>query len=90
MKPPEGEVFHLSGEFREVEPPSRLSYTFVWDPADPDDRETLATLTLTERGDETHVDLTQGPFKTEARADLHRAGWSDSFEKLDGFLASLR
>jgi len=28
MQPPEGEAFSLSGEFREVDPPDRLVYTF--------------------------------------------------------------
>ena len=29
MQPPEGELFHLTGEFREVSPPVRLGFTFV-------------------------------------------------------------
>jgi uncharacterized protein YndB with AHSA1/START domain len=32
MQPQEGDLFHLTGEFREVDPPSRLTYTFVWEP----------------------------------------------------------
>lgn len=38
MKPPDGDAFELRGEFREVEPPARLTYTFRWEPPDPDDR----------------------------------------------------
>jgi uncharacterized protein YndB with AHSA1/START domain len=30
MQPPDGEPFHLRGEFREVDPPRRLVYTFEW------------------------------------------------------------
>jgi uncharacterized protein YndB with AHSA1/START domain len=82
MQPPEGELFHLHGEFREVDPPSRISYTFVWDPPDTDDRETLVTLTLAERGEATEVELTQGEFATQERLDLHDGGWTESFEKL--------
>ena len=41
MKPPEGESFRLNGEFREVDPPRWLAFTFLWDPPDPDDLETL-------------------------------------------------
>ncbi|NDU79095.1 SRPBCC domain-containing protein, partial [Actinomadura sp. DSM 109109] len=48
MQPPEGDVFHLSGEFLEVEPPDRLSYTFRWEEPTPDDRQTVVTLTLRE------------------------------------------
>jgi uncharacterized protein YndB with AHSA1/START domain len=86
MQPPEGDLFYLHGEFLEVGPPSRLSYTFVWEPPAPDDRETLVTLVLDERGDKTEVSLTQGEFATEERLDLHRGGWTDSFEKLEALL----
>jgi uncharacterized protein YndB with AHSA1/START domain len=86
MQPPEGELFHLNGEFKEVDPPSRLAFTFVWDPATPDDRETLATLSLEDRGDRTEVRFTQGEFATEERRALHDGGWSDGFERLDELL----
>lgn len=28
MQPPDGALFHLAGEYLEIEPPSRLAYTF--------------------------------------------------------------
>jgi uncharacterized protein YndB with AHSA1/START domain len=88
MQPPEGEAFHLIGEFREVDPPVRIAFTFVWEPANPDDVETLAALEFRDLGDSTEVSLTQGPFKTEGRWDLHREGWSDSFDKLERLLSA--
>ena len=87
MQPPEGEPFHLSGEFTEVEPPSALAYTFVWDPPNPDDQETLATLSLEEAGDSTRLTLVQAPFATEERLALHRDGWTESLEKLAALFA---
>jgi uncharacterized protein YndB with AHSA1/START domain len=86
MQPPEGELFHLEGEFREVDQPARLAYTFRWDPPDPDDRETLVTLALEDRGEETAVAFTQGEFATEERRALHDGGWTDSFDKLEELL----
>jgi uncharacterized protein YndB with AHSA1/START domain len=86
MQPPEGDRFHLTGEFREVDP-SRLTFTFVWDPPDPDDVETLVALSLRDIGESTELSLTQGPFKTEARRALHRDGWTDSLDKLERLLA---
>jgi uncharacterized protein YndB with AHSA1/START domain len=86
MLPREGERFHLYGEFRDVARPSRLSYTFVWDPPDPDDRETLVILSLRERAGGTEVELTQGEFASEERLALHDGGWTESFEKLDQLL----
>ena len=86
MQPPEGELFHLRGEFREVDPPSRLSYTFVWDPPTPDDRETLVELELSEHDDGTEVTFTQGVFATQERLELHRGGWTDGFDRLEQLL----
>ena len=87
MQPPEGEPFWLTGEFREVEPPLLLSYTFVWVPPDPDDVETVVVLSFTERGGSTSVALVQSDFKTDERLELHRAGWTESFDKLEALLA---
>jgi uncharacterized protein YndB with AHSA1/START domain len=83
MQPPEGDLFYLSGEFREVDSPSRLAYTFRWEDPDPDDRETVATLTLRDLGESTELFLAQSPFATEPRRALHRQGWTDSFDKLE-------
>jgi uncharacterized protein YndB with AHSA1/START domain len=86
MQPPDGDSFHVTGEFRVVEPPARLAFTFVWEPADPDDVETLADLSLQDLGESTELGLTQGPFKTEDRLELHHGGWTDSLDKLEQHL----
>lgn len=88
MQPADGDAFHLSGEFLDVEPPARLVYTFRWDEPDPDDRETVVTLSLTPEGDGTRLSLTQGEFATEARLALHRDGWSEALAKLRELLVS--
>jgi uncharacterized protein YndB with AHSA1/START domain len=90
MQPPEGEAFYLTGEFREVEPPRRLAFSFVWEDPDPDDVENLATLTFRDLGDSTEISLLQNPFKTEARRALHHDGWSDSFDKLERLISASR
>ena len=87
MQPPEGDAFFLVGEFREVDPPSRLVYTFVWEEPDPDDVDYLVELTFEDRGESTEVIFRQGTFKTEARRELHRDGWTDTFDKLERHLA---
>ncbi len=88
MRPPEGDPFNLTGEFREVDPPSRLAFTFVWEPPDPDDVETLVELSFGDLGGSTGITFAQGPFKTEERHALHQGGWSDSFDKLERLLSS--
>ena len=87
MQPPEGDRFHLAGEFRELDPPARLAFTFVWEDPAPDDIETEVGLSLRDVGEATEVVLTQGPFKTQARLALHREGWTDSLNKLERVLS---
>lgn len=87
MLPPDAPLFHLAGTFLEVDPPRRLAYTFRWEEPDPDDRETVVRLTLDPLAAATAVSLWQGEFANEARLALHRAGWSDSLEKLRVLIA---
>jgi uncharacterized protein YndB with AHSA1/START domain len=87
MQPPEGDPFYLTGEFREVDPPARLAYTFVWEDPDPDDAETLVELSFRDLGESTQVVLAQRPFKTEPRRELHRNGWTDSLNKLEQLIS---
>ena len=88
MQPPEGDAFYLTGEFRAVDPPARLAYTFGWEDPDPDDVETVVDLSFGDLGESTEVVFTQGLFKTEARRALHRDGWTDGFNKLEALLSS--
>jgi uncharacterized protein YndB with AHSA1/START domain len=87
MQPPDGEAFHLRGEYSEVDPPRRLVYTFEWEEPDPDDQETVATLSFFDDRKGTKLVLDQGPFATEARHALHEAGWTETLERLERFLA---
>jgi uncharacterized protein YndB with AHSA1/START domain len=87
MQPPDGALFHLTGEFLVVRPRERLEYTFGWEEPDPDDRETVVQLAISPAGDDTELSLSQGDFATEARLALHRDGWGESFEKLRTLLS---
>ena len=87
MQPPEGAAFFLAGQFRAVEQPRRLAFTFRWEEPDPDDVENVAELVFRDAGESTELALAQGPFRTEARRSLHHDGWSDSLDKLDALLS---
>ena len=90
MQPPEAQAFALTGTFRRVDR-SHLVFSFEWEPADPDDQETLAQLSFRDIDDDsTEIHLEQGPFRTEARRELHRDGWTDSFDKLAEVVADQR
>jgi uncharacterized protein YndB with AHSA1/START domain len=82
MQPPDGVLFYLSGEFLEVEAPTRLAYTFRWEDPDPDDRETIVTFSLGDLDDSTELSVDQGAFATEGRRELHKRGWTESLDRL--------
>ena len=88
MQPPEGDPFYLSGEFREVDPPARLAYTFAWEDPDPDDRETMVVFALRDLDGSTQVTVDQGPFATEARLALHEEGWTETLDRLAELITS--
>jgi uncharacterized protein YndB with AHSA1/START domain len=89
MKPPEADLFYLAGEFLEVVPPERLSYTFRWEEPDPEDVETVVTLSLRsiDRAS-TELALDQGDFASERRRALHEDGWTQALNKLEILMSS--
>lgn len=89
MQPPEGELFYLVGEYIDVDPPVGLSYTFRWEEPDPEDRETVVTLSLHDTDiRRSELTLDQGDFATERRLALHEEGWVQGLGKLGEMLAS--
>ena len=68
--------------------PAQLAYSFRWEPPDPQDVETVVSISLLELGESTRLTMDQGVFASEARRALHEQGWSDSLERLKAFLSS--
>lgn len=88
MQPPDGDPFHVSGEFLEIDRPSSLAYTFRWDEPTADDRETVVTVSLDAVDQVSELTVRQGRFATGERLALHRSGWTDSLGKLSELLAA--
>jgi uncharacterized protein YndB with AHSA1/START domain len=83
MQPPESAAFVLSGEYLVVDPPERLAYTFVYDVPDPDDRDTVVSISLFEFGSSTRLVVDHRGFATEARRSLHEQGWTETLDRLE-------
>jgi uncharacterized protein YndB with AHSA1/START domain len=83
MQPPDGDAFHIRGTFRAVEPPRCLIFSFIYEEPDPDDQETLVTLAFEPTDPGTRVNVDHGPFKTAARLELHRLGWTETLKRLE-------
>ncbi|HET7874267.1 MAG TPA: SRPBCC domain-containing protein [Methylomirabilota bacterium] len=84
-KLPDGEVFYLTGTYREVRPPERLVYTWQWE-AEPELGNTLVTVEFREVAGGTEVTVTHELFPSEKVGDDHNRGWSGCLDRLAGAL----
>ncbi len=48
----------------------------------------MVELSFRDLGESTELVFAQGPFKREARRELHRDGWTDTFKKLEDQLSA--
>ena len=82
----EGE-YPVGGEFLEIVPPERLSFTFAWERGDYAGVETIVEVTLEETAGETELTLVHRRWLNDEACDKHRQGWTSSFNCLAEFLA---
>lgn len=83
MRNPSGEFEHV-GEYREVDPPHRLAFT--WISAGTDRQETLVTLDVRAQGEATELVLTHERFPHAESRDKHQGGWGAILDCLDEHL----
>ena len=81
-----GARYALAGEFRVIEPPRKLCYTWNWVEGGPFKEETLVTLEFNDHADGTQIVLTHEGFEDPKIRDQHDEGWSSSFGCLDRYL----
>jgi uncharacterized protein YndB with AHSA1/START domain len=82
MQAPDGALHRLVGEYRLVDPPKKLVYTWRWE-QDPDAPETLVTVEFLGRGAVTDVVLTHELFPSAEAKQRHEHGWTACFDKLE-------
>lgn len=90
MHGPDGDVHVVVGQYREVSPPERLSFTWAWLRGDGVGPETLVTLTFAAKDGGTEMTLVHSGFTNEEMRDGHNRGWTSSFEDLRRALAGTR
>lgn len=81
-----GNVHVAYGEYREIQPPEKLVYTWGWEDGSVTD--TLVTVEFRDLGNETEVVLTQERFANTEWRDKHNEGWTGCLARLEKLLAS--
>jgi uncharacterized protein YndB with AHSA1/START domain len=83
----DGRELWQHGEFREVEEPERLAFTFVWEEEGERGIENLVTIDFEDRGGKTLMTFRHAPFLSAGERDGHAGGWSSTFDRLADLLA---
>jgi uncharacterized protein YndB with AHSA1/START domain len=88
MRDPAGAEHGGGGEYREIDPPRRLAFTWAWDRSDAGGRAQLIEVEFTDNGDgTTTVVMVNRGLRDEQSKRSHREGWEGSFDNLDRLLA---
>jgi uncharacterized protein YndB with AHSA1/START domain len=80
-KLPDGEPFYVTGEYRAVESPARIVFSWTWEDPAENVRDTLVTVDLVDRGEDTEVVLTHELLPGERR-ESHAHGWTALLARL--------
>lgn len=88
MVGPDGDDHIVYGTYEEIDPPSRLVFTWAWEVCgdDPGGYEMLVTVEFQADGDATLMTLHQEGLASAEARDRHDEGWSSSFNCLDAYL----
>lgn len=86
MKGPDGKELGQHGVVQEVSRPSRFVFTQKWE-GQPSP-ETVVTIELSERDGRTTMRFHQAEFESTEARDDHEDGWSESFDRLEAYLAT--
>ena len=81
----------FGGIYKEIEPYTRLVFTFIWNSGGPSDGvETLVTLLFREVGGKTEQIFHQTGILNAERRDSQHGGWSSAFNKQDAYISSVK
>jgi uncharacterized protein YndB with AHSA1/START domain len=88
MRDPTNDVeYGGGGTYTEVEPPTRLAFTWTWDG---DTRQTLIEIDFEESDGVTIVRFTHSGLWDEEAVRLHEDGWRKLFDRLERELEAAR
>jgi uncharacterized protein YndB with AHSA1/START domain len=83
MRHPDGTEFRVSGTYRVIDPPRRLTYSWRSE-HERDVPETFVTIECIPQGTGTELVLTHEGFLTEERRLSHEHGWTAIFSQIGG------
>lgn len=87
MRAPSGDLHRVSGVYKEIDPPTRLVFTWAWESDDGRGHESTVTVEFDEVAEGTLMRFHQGIFESPNAAAMHNEGWTSTFDKFADFIA---
>ena len=88
MRARDGSVFVVGGQFKQLQRPSKVAYTWQWDgPTSPmPNIETLVEVSLSEKNGGTELHMKHSGFPAAAAREGHSQGWNSTLNRLNDYL----
>lgn len=86
MRAEDGEEAWVQGEYKEVDPPKRLVFSWAWETDGVPGHKTEVSIDFLDHGDETEMLFCHRGFDSAEAARLHNQGWESSFVCFDNYL----
>ncbi len=81
----------FGGVYKEIDRPTRLVFTFIWDSGGPSDGvETVITILFREIDGKTEQIFHQTGILDAERRDSQHGGWSSAFNKQDAYISTVK
>lgn len=87
MDSAEGKHHNAKGVYKEIDSPSKLSFTWRWQESDHDTGETLITVELNEVDGATEVVFIHELFPNAEATEGHTKGWISALNRLEGMFS---
>jgi uncharacterized protein YndB with AHSA1/START domain len=80
-----GNIHRVSGTYREIKPPEKIAFTWLWE-HDPGTDESLVTIEFRDLGPSTEILLTHEHLPSVEQRDKHEHGWEGCINQLANYL----
>lgn len=90
LRSPAGKDYWAQGVYCEITEPGHLVFTHAWEDENGHlGHETRVTITLEAQAEKTKLTFRQAMFQSTAARDSHQEGWSETFDRLEQYLAEV-
>ena len=89
IRSPEDELFVVKGVIQRLNEPELIEYTWSWEEDDAaDEHESLVTITFSDSGGGTDIELVHTQLASDESAGRHNEGWTSCLSSLDQYLSN--